>query len=182
MNLGSGYYFTTLQHVFFYGVSTISGIVAGKTTWNVQYITCSSLTNEWLQISDRYEELWNIPNSMGSMAGTRPINSGPSYMNYEQFSSVTLLGFTDTDGLLSLISVVGLGKNSDGTFCIVADNHWRDEFPSSSTTNEEETPNFLFCFVTNEAFLLSRHIVRSFTERALIKEHGMNISYNMFQI
>jgi hypothetical protein len=60
---------------------------------------------------------------MGSIAGKRPINSGASYMNYEQFSSVTLLACTDKDGFFSLISVVGLGRNSDGTFCTVAGHH-----------------------------------------------------------
>jgi hypothetical protein len=60
---------------------------------------------------------------MGSIAGKRSINSGPSYMNYEQFSSVALLACADTDGLFSLISVRGLGRSNDGTFCIVAGHH-----------------------------------------------------------
>lgn len=41
----------------------------------------------------------------------------------------------------------------------------------------KKKPQIFFCFVTNEAFLLSRHSVRSFTRRALTKQRGTCIRY-----
>jgi hypothetical protein len=95
---------------------------------------------------------------MRSIVGKGPINSGPSYMNYKQISSVALPACGDTDGLFTLISMGGLRRNCG--------RHRRDEFPISSITSEKEKPNFLFCFVTNEAFLLTRYIMQPFTKRA----------------
>jgi hypothetical protein len=135
---------------------------------------------KWLQISDRYEELWNMPNCVGSIDGKhvrirKPNNSGSSYRNYKHFLSVVLLACADADGLFAMISVGDLGRNSEGAVLKTSPmykvvNEGTNFPPPRPLPTEEDKPYFPFYFVADEAFPLSRHVTRLFPERTLIKE------------
>lgn len=66
--------------------------------------------NKWTNVSDRFYELWNIPNCIGAIDGKhfkikcRP-NTGPTYYNYKQYFSVVLMACVDADGLFMTIDV-----------------------------------------------------------------------------
>jgi hypothetical protein len=61
-------------------------------------------TEKWKDISNRFYELWNIPNCLGAMDGKhiriqKLPNSGSTNYNYKGYHSIILLAVCDADGL-----------------------------------------------------------------------------------
>jgi hypothetical protein len=97
------------------GDSTISDIIAETTeviwmTLQREYMAIPS-TEKWKDISNRFYELWNIPNCLGAMDGKhirikKLLNSGSTNYNYKGYNSIILLAVCDADGLFTMIDMV----------------------------------------------------------------------------
>lgn len=66
-----------------------------------------------------FNELWNIPNCIGSIDGKHfkikcPPNTGSAFYYYKQFFSVVLMTYVDADGLFITIDVGDYRRVSDG--------------------------------------------------------------------
>lgn len=80
----------------------------------------SPTQEKWLKISDRFFELWNIPNCLEAIDGKHfrikclPNTGSTYYFNYKSYFSIVLLACVDADGLFTTINVGEVGRNSDG--------------------------------------------------------------------
>lgn len=133
---------------------------------------------KWLQISDRFFEQWNIPNCVGAIDGKHfrikclP-NTGSTYFNYKGYFFIVLLACIDADGLFTKIDVGEVERNSDGVVFrtsnlgralnldILQLPHSR---PLLSSNNEN---NFPFYFVADEAFPLTKYLMRPYPKQSL---------------
>jgi len=73
----------------------------------------------WENIANRYYQLWNLPNCVGSIDGKHirikvPPHSGSSFFNYKGYFSIMLMTTADADGKFITDDVGEFGRNSDG--------------------------------------------------------------------
>ena len=174
--------FTALHFEFFRGISTISSIVAdtAEKLWTVLHPDYMALPTieQWKEISDRYYELWNMPNCLGSIDGKHirikcPKKSGSAYYNYKGYFSIVLMACADADGLFTFISVGDYGRNSDGRViksCGFFQALIEDQLnipPSAVLPNDESNATFPMFFLGDEAFPLHKNIMRPYPRRTL---------------
>ena len=74
---------------------------------------------EWIRISEKFEEKWNFPNCLGALDGKHiqmkwPVNSGYYYFNYKGTFSIVLLALVDADYKFTFINIGWNGRISDG--------------------------------------------------------------------
>lgn len=171
--------FTSLAYEFYRGVSTITEIVEhmAECLWDTlqkDYMPMPS-TKEWIMISKRFYEQWNMPNCLGSIDGKHirikcPKNSGSAYYNYQGFFSIVLLGCVDADSLFTWISVGDYGRNSDGRVIKSAG------FIEALENNELNLPNlhplpntveppFPFYFIGDQGFPLKKNLFRPYPKK-----------------
>ena len=121
--LASGSTFSALALYFARGTSTVSDIIAETTEaiWTIlqnDYMEIPS-TEKWKHISNRFYEIWNMPNCLGAMDGKhiriqQLPNSGSTNYNYKNYHSIILFAVCDADGLFTMIETGYAGRNSDG--------------------------------------------------------------------
>lgn len=174
--------FTALHFEFYRGISTISGIIAdtAEKLWTVlqpRYMALPAI-EQWKGISERYYELWNMPNCLGSIDGKHirikcPKKSGSAYYNYKGYFSIVLMASADADGLFTFISVGDYGRNSDGRvvkssgFLRALTENKLNIPPPAALTNDENNSTFPMFFVGDEAFPLIKNIMRPYPRRTL---------------
>ncbi|CAH1993114.1 unnamed protein product [Acanthoscelides obtectus] len=78
-----------------------------------------STPEEWLLVSEQYQELWNFPNCLGAMDGKHvalqtPINSGSEYYNYKSHCSIVLFALVDANYNFIFADAGCQGRISDG--------------------------------------------------------------------
>lgn len=135
----------------------------------------------WNIISKRYQELWDLPNCVGSIDGKHicikaPANSGSAFYNYKGFFSVVLMATEDADGKFITIDVGEYGRNSNGRIfkeCSFGKKLLQKELdlpePSTLPREENELP-YPYYFVADEAFPLVEHLLRPYLRRQLTNE------------
>lgn len=141
-----------------------------------QYMPLPS-ENMWIEIAQRYEELWNMPNCIGSIDGKHirikaPPKSGSAFFNYKSYHSIVLMAIADADSLFTAISVGDFGRNSDGAV------FKNSEIGKLLETNKLNIPparnlpgdtesSFPMFFVADEAFALKKEIMKPYPQRSL---------------
>ena len=73
---------------------------------------------DWLSISKGFEDKWNFPHYLGSLAGKHnriecPEMSGVYYYNYKGFYSIVLLVICDSNYYFTLFDLGIYGNNND---------------------------------------------------------------------
>lgn len=180
--MATGESYRAMTYHFMRGLTTISTIISNTTEniWTVlqpKYLDSPS-QEKWLQISDRFFELWNIPNCVGAIDGKHfrikclP-NTGSTYFIYKGYFSIVLMACVDADGLFTTIDVGEVGRNSDSAVFRTS-NLGRalnldilqlpPPRPLPSSNNEN---NFPFYFVADEAFPLTKYLMRPYPKRSL---------------
>lgn len=170
------------HHLQFILQSTFGGIVTdtSKVIWDVlkdKYMQVPK-REQWRSVAQWFETFWNLPNCIGAIDGKHVriekfANSGSSNFNYKSYHSIVLMACCDADGLFTMIETGYAGRNSDGgIFKSSARKYWiqRNELdippPSPLTYNENYSP-FPYYFVADEAFPLSRYLMRPYSQRVL---------------
>lgn len=175
--LATGSTFTALALYFARGVSTISDIIAETTdviwsTLKTEYMAIPT-TEKWKDISNRFYELWNVPNCLGATDGKhirihKLPNTGSTNYNYKGYHSIVLLAICNADGLFTMIDTGYAGRNSDGgIFQASALSYWMEtvglNMPISSALPHDDTQQQVpYFFVADNAFPLKRNIMRPY--------------------
>lgn len=133
---------------------------------------------QWKTISQRFYSLWNLPNCLGALDGKhirieKLPGTGSTNFNYKQYHSIVLMACSDADGIFTIIEIGYAGRNSDGgIFRASAIKHWiTNEMsnlpPPSRLPDDENECNFPYYFVGDEAFPLSRYLMRPYPQKTL---------------
>jgi hypothetical protein len=170
---------------FLRGASTVAVVVAetAKAVWDCLHSRFMPVPTQqkWREVSQRYQELWNLPNCMGAIDGKHirvkcPPNSGSYFYNYKGYFSIVLLACADADGLFLTIDVGDFGRNSDGRIFKrsalgqgILNNSLNIPGPEALPRWEDKPP-FPHYFVGDEAFPLHRNVMRPYPKRVLNDE------------
>lgn len=162
------------------GHTTIREIIAttSEVIWKVlQPDFLPNPTKEvWLQSAERYWELWNLPNCVGSIHGNhirikRPPKSGSEFINYKGYFSIVLMAVSDADGCFLTIDVGEYGRNSDGR--ALKERNFGKRLVNGTLDLPEPSPlpgqdlDFPFYFAADEAFPLMCNIMKPYPKRGL---------------
>lgn len=133
--------------------------------------------SQWNKIAERFHFLWNIPNCLGSLDGKhirieKLPNTGSSNYNYKSYHSIVLMACSDADGLFVFIETGFAGRNSDGGILQASSikrfiENGLNLPPPSKLPNDEQENLFPYFFVGDEAFPLTRYLMRPYPHRSL---------------
>ncbi|XP_041785728.1 uncharacterized protein LOC121601009 [Anopheles merus] len=121
--LATGHTFSSLQFLFRVSRSSISRIVKETSLCLNKvlrsYLKLPSTKQQWLEVSQRFEQRWNFPHAIGAMDGKHvkiraPAHSGSDYYNYKNFFSIVLLVIVDADYNFLFADAGGKGGISGG--------------------------------------------------------------------
>lgn len=131
-----------------------------------------STTDQWLDISRKFEEQWNFPHCLGAIDGKHvilqaPIGSGSEYFNYKSFFSIVLFALVDADYNFVFANVGSQGRISDGGVfknCLL----WKKIEDKSLSFPEPETlpgrqKNIPYLILGDEAFALHENVMKPYS-------------------
>lgn len=164
------------------GATTVREVVKStcKQIWNILQPLYMPDKNEedWLKIADEFYQRTTFPNIIGALDGkhiriTQPDNTGSQYFNYKKYFSQVLMAWVDADYQFVYIDVGSYGAASDSRVFLNSNMAKRLEenllkIPSGRRLpNDESGKRMPFCIVADEAFGLSRHILRPYAKKSL---------------
>jgi len=183
--LATGTNFSALHFEFLMGVSSISKIIREtcEIIWRQLHPIemAPPTTEQWLDIAAGYFEKSQFPNCVGAVDGKHiriecPPKSGTLYYNYKNFFSIILMGICDSNYCFRVIDIGSYGKESD---CNIFKQSsfgkklysGRVNFPCEKLLpgDEQGVPQ-PFVLVGDEAFALSKNLLRPFPGRNLNDE------------
>ena len=113
---------SALSFSFRIGKATVSKIISETcdaiyTVLKDTYLSPSQSKEEWLEISSKFEELWDMPHIIGCLDGKHiriecPKLSVTVYHNYKGFFSIVLLAICDANYYFTLFDLGQFGSNN----------------------------------------------------------------------
>ena len=121
--LASGESQQSLAFLFRVGRATISRIIretcdAISASLSDLYFHPPRSENNWINISNEFENVWNFPHAVGAIDGKHiaiecPAKSGTLFYNYKGFYSLVLLAVCDANYNFVLFDIGQYGSNND---------------------------------------------------------------------
>ena len=121
--LASGESQQSLSWSFRLGRTTVSKIVreACEAIWKALspiYLRSPSMEQEWKQISNDFEEIWNLPHCIGAIDGKHiaiecPKKSGSKLYYYKGFFTLVLLAICDAKYCFTFVDIGQYGSGND---------------------------------------------------------------------
>lgn len=176
--LATGDSYPSLGYAFRIHPSTICNII--WETCNILWDILSPIylkplsQEEWLKISEEYQNIWQLPNCLGSIDGKHiriraPSNSGSNFFNYKKYFSTILLAVCDAKYNFIYVDIGSYGAQSDGG---VLKNSTFGRNLATGTLNipktkilpntNDEVPTF---FIGDEAFPLQINLLRPYSKK-----------------
>lgn len=136
----------------------------------------------WLEKAKEFEKITNFPNCIGAVDGKHvriqcPPNTGSLCFNFKKFFSLVLLAICDAKCYLTAIDVGAYG--SEGDSAIFKKSHFYNRLESNQLNLPSDKPlpsangqgpPVPFVLLGDEAFGLSRHIMRPYPNKNLTVE------------
>ncbi|XP_034236584.1 protein ALP1-like [Thrips palmi] len=173
-----------LQHAEYrIGRSTVFQIIheTSRAIWEALQPTVLKFPDkeEWKKIADGFQQKWQFPNCISAMDGKHmrikaPPNSGSNWYNYKGFFSMVLLATCDANYKFTWIDIGQYGSISDGGVWsnpdLAADLEAnRMNLPDPTPLQGMNVP-FPYFFVGDEAFPLTKYMMRPYPKRELTDE------------
>lgn len=127
---------------------------------------------DWLAVSQKYEELWNFPHCVGAMDGKHVVlqalvNSGSEFFHYKSHFSIVLFALVDADYNFIYVDVGCQGRFSDGGVfknCQLSKRLATGSLglPEKSCL-PQKNKEIPYVFLGDEAFALSENVMKSFS-------------------
>lgn len=144
--------------------------------------------SEWNVIAKEFNDKWNFPNCVGAFDGKHislqsPNNTGTEYFNYKGFFSIVLFAVIDANYNFIYANVGCQGRISDGgvfsgtTFRDCLKNNTMHLPPPSVLPGRSNTTPFVF--VADDAFPLSKNIMKPFPGAQKKGSRGRVINYRL---
>lgn len=135
-------------------------------------------SEEWLQISNMFEERANFPNCVGSIDGKHirvinPWGSTSEYFNYKKYYSVVLMAVVDTNYSFRFIDVGAYGHEGDSNVLKSTQlgkliyNKSLNLPKSAPLKNDPSGLSMPFVFVADEAFAMAENLLRPYPSKSL---------------
>lgn len=183
--LATGMAFGDLEFDFHVSRKTVPLIVKEtcEVIWEVlQPLEMPPPTKEmWLEKARDFATITNFPNCLGAVDGKHvriqcPPNSGSQCFNFKKFYSLILLAICDAQYIFTAIDVGAYGREGDSTVFKDSNFYNRmksgqldmpEEQPLLSEDGTEVGPKMPFVFLGDEAFGLSRNVMRPYPQKTL---------------
>ncbi|XP_050298182.1 uncharacterized protein LOC126737354 [Anthonomus grandis grandis] len=173
--------FKQLSFLFMRGDSTIGQLVEEvcDNIWSGLQMEFMPFPSElqWIEKAERFDELWNLPNCIGSIDGKPirihcPAKTGFAFYNYKSYFSLQLLAIADADSNFTAIDVGDYGRNGDGVFknSSIGRNFQANTLnfpPPQPLPKEPHEPAFPYYFVGDAAFPLCKKLLKPYPLRNL---------------
>lgn len=151
------------------------------------YMMTEPTPEKWMTIANRFEELWNYQNCCGTIDGKHirieaPWNCGSAYYNYKNFHSIVMQAVVDADANFLIVDVGEVGRNSDGGV-FAASNFGRRfidqnlNLPLPRQLDPEKATLFPYVFVGDEAYGLTKHLMKPFARTTAITKERKIYNY-----
>ncbi|KAL8565422.1 hypothetical protein ACOMHN_029115 [Nucella lapillus] len=181
--LATGESFRSIAFSYRVGFTTVSRIVSEvcKILWDRLapiHLAFPESADYWRLIASNFASKWNFPHCLGALDGKHvvmraPDNTGSLYFNYKGSFSTVLMALVDANLKFIYIDVGSYGRNSDGGIFAhssigkaMATNALK--FPPDARLPYADNLGPLpYVVVADEAFPLSKHILRPFPGRSL---------------
>ena len=171
----------TISFSYRVGHSTVCGIIDSTcdALWTVlcrEYLRMPSNLEEWKQIGQDFQQLWNMPHCLGAIDGKHivmqaPANSGSCFYNYKGTFSIVLLAVCDARYCFTLLDIGDYGRHSDGGVLINSAFGKAMEQGSLSIPSPESLPGqrspVPYFFVGDSAFPLKTYMLRPYPGKFL---------------
>ncbi|XP_071559875.1 putative nuclease HARBI1 isoform X1 [Temnothorax nylanderi] len=186
---------TTAWH-FRVGKSTMYSIIPEvcKAIWDVLqplYLRCPNEENEWLQIANDFNSLWNFPNCIGAIDGKHirikaPPRSGSAFYNYKGSFSIVLMAICDAHYRFTWLDIGDYGSLNDAGI-------WSNtEMSTALENNTVSLPPELylphtniavpFALVGDEGFPLKKYLMRPYARRNLVDNQQRIFNYRLSRV
>ena len=163
----------------------ISVYVLIRTIFSFQF---PRTTEEWRNISQRFEERWNFPHCLGAMDGKHvsiipPTGSGSEFYNYKGWHSLVLLAIVDADYRFIMCDFGTNGRVSDGG--VLQNTTFFDKLQSgllnipAEETIRNTSRRLPYIFVADDAFPLRVDIMKPFRQGDLTSMERKIYNYRL---
>ncbi|KAJ8665073.1 hypothetical protein QAD02_006735 [Eretmocerus hayati] len=174
--LASGDSMSSLSTHYLIGNATVCNIIreVNCAIWkNLRLIVFKKLTKEdWRKISIDFHNKTYCVHCLGAINGKHvniqcPPNAGSAYYNFKGFHSIVLLAICNANYEFTYIDVGSYGRRSDGG--VFADSSFAKSLLEGTLDIPppeeviEGGPPFPYCFVADEAFPLSKNVLRPYS-------------------
>lgn len=138
----------------------------------------------WLRKAKEFNEITNYPHCIGAVDGKHvrlqcPPNTGSLYYNFKKFNSIVLMAVCDAKYYFTAIDVGAYGREGDSS--IFKNSNFYKRLVSGqldipqdqclpTNTQHPNSPKVPHVFLGDEAFGLSRHVLRQYPSKNLTVE------------
>lgn len=138
----------------------------------------------WAAIEEDFRRIWNFPNCIGAIDGKHvairsPHKSGSQYFNYKKFFSTVLLAVVDAKYKFIIVDCGAFGRNSDGG--ILSNSKLGQKLQNQTLRIPPNkclpgtNVSLPHVFVADEAFPLSKNIMRPYPGNQLIGDRDKKV-------
>ena len=143
-----------------------------------KFIKVPSTEAEWIDISKRFEEQWNLPNTLGAIDGKhvrvqKPKNGGFFYYNYIHTAAIILMAIAGPEYECLYAGVGSNGRINDSGIWNKTSLLQGIQDGSVKLLNDEKLPNgeiTSYVFLGDDDFAVKRFMMKPFPQQDVTRE------------